>query len=739
VRSRQASRIGSIVGVVVAALVVGQALSYIRHQRFVPPAVLTLGLVFACLSALFAVGLVLVYRASRIINFAHASFGTFASVLFVVLHRQWGYFPALVLSLLAAVLLGAVVEALLVRRFAKAPRLVLTVATLGIFGAVTGAATFIANQLIRFFRGPDALDDGLLAYAGRPETPFNHVSFRWFPVIFTGDHIVMVVVSLAVLAAMAAFFIFTDVGIAVRGAAENSDRAALLGVNVSNLSTLVWVIAAFLSASAAVFLLPVQGFNPLAGGAVAGGLGLLLRALAAAVLGRMEDIPLTVAAAFAISIFEQSVAWTFDDTSLVNVGLFIVIVASMLVQRSRLARTDESVQSTWTATEEIRPIPAELANLAPVRRGVRWLFGGIAAIVLGYPFVASPSQTNQGSLYLIYGIIAISLVILTGWGGQISLGQFAFVAVGAVLGGAVTARAGWPFPVALLIGALAGSGVSVLVGLPALRIKGLYLAVTTLAFSVAVSTVVLNPRYFGWLLPDKPINRPSFIIKTEDERVYYYLCLLALLAAVVAVEGIRRSRTGRVLIAMRDNERTAQSLGINLVRVRLSTFAISGFLAAFAGVLYAHHQHAIDKNGFSADKSVQMFLMAVIGGLGSVRGVLLGAFYIATVNIVFTNSAFQLLASALGVLFVLLLFPGGLGWLGYKLRDAWLRRIATRFRIIVPSLVGDFKAGTGEKAKAELAPKFGAGDERVQIPARYRLPSRIGAAGASQQKPTWRF
>jgi branched-chain amino acid transport system permease protein len=641
-----------------------------------------------------------------------------------------------VAALAAAVLVGAVVEVAFVRRFSSSPRLVLTVATLGILGLVGSTSTGVmATTLIRLFRGQDAADDGLLTYVGRPKTPFSAHTLDWFPVRFTGDHLVILFVTLVVLGVLTAFFRLTNIGIAVRGSAQNADRAALLGVNVNNISTLVWAIAALLSAVASVLLVPVLGFvQPLAGG-VAAGLQTLTVALAAAVLGRMDDIPLVVAAAFGISIFREAVFWAFDDASLTNVALLGVIVVAMLVQRQRLSRADEDVQSTWTATEEVRAIPAELQSVPTVRRGVRWFFGLVAAVAVAVPFFASPSQTNIASIYLIYGMVAVSLVILTGWGGQISLGQFAFVAIGAITGGSLVEKLHVPFPVALACGAVAGAVCAVAVGLPALRIRGLYLAVTTLGFSVVVATVLLNKRYFGAILPAGDLKRPTFLfVHTDDDRVYYFLCLVLLVAAVVAVEGLRRSRTGRVLIAMRDNERTAQSYGVNLVRVRLTTFAISGFIASGAGVLFAFHQHAVDSRSYAPDVSVQMFLMAVLGGLGSVRGVLLGAAYLGTIRVALSGPVSQLFAGAVGLLIVLLFFPGGLGWLAYRMRDAWLRRIALRFRILVPSLIG---AWTGAD-RAAIAPKADGGNVAEPVPARYRLPSRIGEAGSSQETPVWR-
>jgi branched-chain amino acid transport system permease protein len=320
-------------------------------------------------------------------------------------------------------------------------------------------------------------------------------------------------------------------------------------------------------------------------------------------------------------------------------------------------------------------------------------------------------------------------VVLTGWGGQISLGQFAFVAVGAMLGGTMTASWGVPFFIALIVASAVGAGVAVLIGLPALRIRGLYLAVTTLAFAVATTTMLLSGSTFEDYRPDT-ISRPQLLfVDTEDERAYYYLCLAGLVFALFVAQGLRRTRTGRVLIAMRDNERAAQSFGVSLARTRLATFAVSGFLASFAGVLYAHHQHGVLQSSFLPGQSLQMFLMAVIGGLGSVYGVLTGAVYLATMTLLVNGEAGQLLGGAVGVLLVLLFFPGGLGALAYTVRDVWLRRVALRLKIHVPSLMGE-RLQSGDVELVPIAPK--PADTGI-VERRYRIDSLIGTTGSSQQ------
>jgi branched-chain amino acid transport system permease protein len=459
----------------------------------------------------------------------------------------------------------------------------------------------------------------------------------------------------------------------------------------------------------------------------------------------MENLPVTVAAALGIAILRQSMFWAFDDTALIDGGLLVLIVVVLLVQRAPATRGG-AAGGSWAASEEVRPVPAELRDLPQVRSGLRRGRLALGLVALAFPWVMSPTQTAQGQIFLIYGIVVVSIVVLTGWGGQISLGQFAFVAMGALVGSSLTSRAGLPFLVALVLASLLGAGIAVVVGLPAMRITGLFLAVTTLSFALAVSSVVLNQRYFGWLQP-AAITRPKFLfLDTEDERVYFYLCVVALLLSLWIASGLRQSRAGRVLIAMRENERTAQSFAINRVRTRLATFAISGFLASFAGVLLAHQQHSVRAAAFTPDQSVQLFLLAVIGGLGSVPGALMGVAYIAAVNIFVPGATGQLLASGAGVILVLLFYPTGLGGLVFAGRDAWLRRVAMRQGIYVASLMGNLRT-VGEGARASLAPKYatssGPADlesmDREVVPVRYRIPSAIGVRGESQQAHGWRW
>ena len=720
-----------MVGALLVAYVICAVLLHLKGHVSVGNVgpILGQGVVVGALDALFAIGIVLVYRASRVINFAHGGVWVLCYTLFYALAVSlgWSYWISLPLAVLAGALAGALCELIFIRRFFKAARLILAVVTIGLAQLLGGSAGAIPGWI-------GHADDPLVRFV----RPLSHFHRDWGPIRFTGDYLAIGVLGLLALGALGAFLRFTTLGVAVRGAAQNSDRASELGVNVRSLSTIVWTISGLFAGLAAALQIPIFGSgrgaaaSPVAGGA-------LLVALAAGVIAGMDNLPLTVIAAFGIAAVRQTAFFAFHDTAIVDGVLLVVIVVAFLLQRRKLSRTDEEAGSTWAATEEVRPIPAELAKLPVVRNGVRRLLIVLGAVVIGFPFVMSPSQTNLGSLVFIDGIVVISLVILTGWGGQVSLGQYAFAGVGALVGGILIGRTHLPFLLALLGGAGAGAMVAMLLGLTALRVRGLYLAVTTLAFAIVTQTLVLDRSHLGKYAPAS-VGRPVVLfVNTNDNRAYYYLCLVALVVAWYGAVGLRRTRTGRVLIAMRDNERAAQAYGVNLVRTRLITFALSGFMAAAAGVLFVSHERGLDAGSFGADASVQIFLTAVIGGLGSIQGALLGALYFAIVNFTVHGSVGKLFASSFGVLIVLYAFPGGLGSIAYKGRDAILRRIAIRRRIWVPSLMADSSVAAGLANKAPLAEKAAVAGEPAEVPARYRQGSRIRTTGASQSGPRWRF
>jgi ABC-type branched-subunit amino acid transport system ATPase component/ABC-type branched-subunit amino acid transport system permease subunit len=656
---------------------------FVAFRIFVPapPAILFVGVVLGSLSSLVAMGLVLIYRANRIINFAQAQVGGLAAVMAasLIVGPKWPFFPAVAVGFLTAIVLGAATEFLIIRRFAKAPRLLLTVATIGILQLFAFGQLGLP-KLFSFDTAP------------QPPVPFDF-TFTWKPVVFRGSHLLIVIVVPLVAAALGAFFRFTRIGIAVRASAESADRAALLGIPVKRIGTLVWTISAALSGLGVLLRLPIQGVN--IGGIE--GTSLLLRALAAAVIGRMESLPKAFAAALALGMFEQAVLYQTGRTVLVDGFLFFIIIAGLLFQRrGTQSRADDLGASSWAATREVRPIPRELSFLPEVK--ISRIVLGVAMFVglVIVPLHLSPGRANLMGVGLMFAMVTLSLVILTGWAGQISLGQVAFMAFGAAVGGSL-AQHGWNFFLCLALAGFVGAVMAVLVGLPALRIKGLFLAVSTLAFALATGTYLLNNEFFAWLVPDPNIRvvRPVLFGKfdLEKEHTFYLVILIFFLFTLASVRSMRQSRTGRILVATRDNQRAAQSYAINPIRAKLSAFALSGFFAALAGGLYVFHQHGMSSTILDPDSSVRVFSIAVIGGLGSIPGALLGATYLTFVDYSsFTREPLsRLLASGVGVLFILMFVPAGLGSILYNARDNLLRFIARRRDIVVPSLLADVR------------------------------------------------
>ncbi len=643
--------------------------------------------------ALIALGIALIYRANRIINFAQGDLGQVPATLgaLLVITLSVNYFVAFTTGLVAAVVLGVVVETLIIRRFFRAPRLILTVATIGLSQVLIGGGLFLAEAFGQDFQ------------TNRLDPPFT-VKFEVGSTIFNGNDVIAMVMIPIAFIALAAWLRLSNIGVAVRGSAERADRAATLGIPVRRLHTIVWTVATVLAflgmwLRAGAVGLPI--------GTVLGPTFLLL-ALGAVVIGRMERFGIIAAAAIALGILDKAITFQPDNNPAFNDAvLFLVILGALLVtRRPSPGRVGADQVSTWQAAREVRPIPRELKGLPEVRM-TRWvLLAGVGAFLVTLPLWLDESRINLAAIIVIFGIIGVSLVVLTGWAGQVSLGQMGFAGVGAAVGGWVTYYTETDLALALLAGGAAGALAAIVVGYPALRRRGLTLAVSTLAFALFVSSFLLNQELFGengepplffpgqWL-PGFRIDRlPVFgRFDIETETRFYFLCLIVLGLAILVVRGVRRSRTGRVLIAIRENDSAARSFGVHTTRTNLACFALSGFLAAVAGVLLVHQQTGLQVgagNLYLPQESLRVFSMVVIGGLGSLPGVLLGAAYVWGTQY-FLPGQWTFLATGAGLLLILLVLPGGLGAVLYDVRDWLLRQVAKRRGLVVPSLVADVR------------------------------------------------
>jgi branched-chain amino acid transport system permease protein len=663
------------------AAVIGVPLAISVLFGSVPVGVYLNGVIVGSLYALVAIGIILVYRANRIINFAQASLGSMPAVLGLLLmsRRSFPYPLAVIIVVAGSLVLGGLVEVVFIRRFNNAPRLILTLATIGI------------AQFLGFFEASmngwikDNHRRGSIVF--RVQTPLSTHRRHIEGVTFNGEHLLTVVLVLAITIALGAFFRYTQYGMAVRASAENSDRASLLGIPVKRVRTVVWIIAALLSA-VGVFQRGVM-LDTLPVGLA--GTATLLYGLAPAVIARMENMPVAFMGGIALGVVDQATFYATRNATVSGALILPIVLVALLWQRKRLSRAEDTGVSTWREVKEFRPIPRELRGLKEVVAGQWAMRAGMVALIVAAPYLAGTGRKDVASLLVIYAIVGVSLVILTGWGGQISLGQFALTGLGAAVAGGLVANHHVSFMLAIPIAGLVGAALAVAIGIPAVRLPGLFLAVTTLAFAVNTQYFFLQRRYFAWLLPDPAahVDRPVLWgqIDARSDLAFYYLCVAVLVLTVACARSIRSHRSGRVMIAVRDNARAAQSYGINLTRTRLVAFAMSGFFAAVAGALFAHLQGVVDSNVFTPERSLEVFAMAVIGGLTSVGGALAGAAYI--VGFEYFLPKYSLLASGLGMLFLLLFFPGGLSELGFTMRDAFLRRLAIQKRIHVPSLLAD--------------------------------------------------
>ena len=649
-----------------------------------PLGIVALGGVIGGLIAFISIGLVLVYRTNRIINFAHADIGATTVILAILLVRevQISYFTGVLIGLGSALLLGALIEKTVVRRFFKAPRLILTVATILLAQVLIGFQVLMPA----LFRADIVSPNFPTPFTWRFSIPDPTGSSP--PVIFDGNHLLAILAVPVVVIALTIFLRGTAVGKAARAVADNAERASLLGIPVRRVSTIVWIMAAGLSALGALLRAPTVGLS-VTGGAF--GASLLVRALAPAVVARMENLRTTFVAALVLGIIDQAAFYRTLDESISNTILFVIILGALLLQRRGLvARADDVEAGTWQSVKEIRPVPKELKGVPEVKFGFPALvIGGLVALII-YSAFATNFRLEGITLIMIYGIIGISLVILTGWAGQVSLGQIGFVAVGGAVCGRLVLDNEMNLLLALVIGGLVGAVVAIVIGLPALRIRGLFLAVSTVAFGLFVATMGLSPEYFGWMLPSGRIPRPSVFGIELTAKPFFYFTLIVLILVMASVRSLRRSRTGRVLIGARDNERAVRAFGVNVTMARLTSFALSGFYAALAGGLFAIHQNDVTPSAFTVQKGLEIFVMVVIGGLGSVPGVLLGATFYGASQLFFTSVVARLANGFLG-LTLLMIIPGGLGQVLFGWRDAALRFIAKRRGVIVPSLVADVR------------------------------------------------
>ena len=467
----------------------------------------------------------------------------------------------------------------------------------------------------------------------------------------------------------------TSWGLTMRAMSENADSARLSGVWIRRTSTLTWTVAGALSAFTAILNAPGQTsaltevLSP----------DLLLFALTAALVGAMINLTVAFVAGIGVGVLYELLQWNISSTANQQLVLFIVLLV-VLVIRVRALRKDSrsGERSTWQhgATTTVR------ATVDSLRKRVS--LAGMWLAALGA--VALPLVLNVGNNYLfsqvcIFAVIALSLTILTGWAGQVSLGQFGLVAVGALV--AAHLGGSFPLPVLLLFAGAVTAVVAVIVGLPALRMPGLFLAVTTLGFAIFMQEAVLATPC--WTVPgigktlctglpnpaSTLIGRPTlFGLNLGSQQSFAWFSLGVLVLSIFAVRVWRDKGVARRLVAVRDNELGAAAMGIPVLRTKLMAFGLSGFMAGYAGACLAFSTQRFSTETFDPTISFIIISMVVIGGLGSIPGAVLGALYLEGLPALFgSNATIQFLTSGLGLTVFILYLPGGLGELLHRFGD----------------------------------------------------------------------
>jgi branched-chain amino acid transport system permease protein len=723
-------------GVLVVALIAALLL-----RRGAPGGVYGLGLVDGSLVALNAVAVVLVYRSSRVINIAQISLGVLASTVFAsmvtyaplarwtrdlcgqsCLRRTPDWFDRMSYALSALVAIAVAVGLswllyqLVIRPLEKAPRLVGTVAT------IFGVSVFgVAAEKVPGLLSSRAQKEADVA-VGAPAPPFG-ASLHLGGVRFSSAAILTVVVVAVAVPSLRIFLRRSATGVAIRASSEAPTAMAAVGIDVRRVTSRVWLLAGGLAGLVGV-LSTMGSAPPPAGPSVDA--PALVRVLTAAVIARFVSLPMAAAAAAVIGVLDLVVGYGYGSVQPVDVALFLVLGVTLLLQRAGPARLDLAQAGAWRTAVEIRPTPRALRSLPTVRSWRRTAAVAATVVVLGAPWILSPSQTTLASFAVIATMVFLSLTVLTGWAGQISLGQLAFAAVGAW----VTAVTGLPALVAVPLAMVCGAALAAVVGVPALKLRGLQLAIITLAFNLAVTTYLLSGRYLGSALPSK-LGRPRGLgLRLDDERTFFYVVVALLAVVFVGVVGMRRSALARELLATRDNEVAAQALGVSPVRVRLTAFAISGAIAGLAGALIAYQQHAVINDTFTPDRSLVLFLYAVIGGLGAPSAALIAGVYFSVVSVFGLPQSVTELLTGVGGMLLLLVSGGGLAQVCYGVRDAWLRSVARRNRISVPSLGGTDDSAGGRRLAITAKSRPGGGT--VFVATRYRIDGQYGIPAPAQ-------
>ena len=551
------------------------------------------GVATGCIYSLTAMGLVVTYQTSGIFNFAHGAIGMIMAFTFweLTVKDGWPQWLALIVVLgVFAPLCGALIERLLMRGLQQERISTQLVVTLGLLLALIAAATWRWSPteprvLPQFFEGH---------------------SVRIANVNVTYHQLTMVFVALLVAAFLGLFFKKTRIGIAMRAVVDDPELASLNGADPDMVSAASWALGSSLAGLAGILLAPLVTLDVLL-------LTLLvITAYAAAMVGRLRDLRLTFVGGIAIGLVESFTVGKLptDWISKVKPALPILFLYAVLLLMPQVRLKAGRVVS-----------PHRIPRVASRRESVA---GAIALVVFGI-FAAnllSGSWLTVAGQGLVYGIIMLSLVLLVGYAGQVSACQMTFVGLGAF---AMGKWFGGGSLVGIVLAALIAGAVGAIASLPALRLEGLYLALSTLAFALLGSVLFFqNEHVFGYG-GRMAVHRPSVLgfSFNSDGRFFVLLCVVFALFAMLVL-AIRRGTFGRKLVAMKDSSAACATLGMNLTFTKVAVFAVASAMAGVGGAMFGGLRGQVGPDDFQMLNSLVLLLLVSIAGINTVTGAFMG-------------------------------------------------------------------------------------------------------------------
>jgi branched-chain amino acid transport system permease protein len=569
------------------------------------PGYTVIGITLGGIYALAAIGLVLIYRVSGVLNFAQGAVSMFSAFVAYQVSTVMGL-PALV-GLLAAIVaggaIGYVIERFTIRPLAGRSALSKVVVTIGWLLVLQTAAGLIWGQTA--YHRPVQL------------VSIHGFTFPGTSVVVGWDEFTTIVVALALAFGTAAVLRWTTFGTSMRAVADSPEAARLWGIDVNRVMAVSWVAGSAMGAIAGVLITPRINFDPISLTIV------VIDAFTAALIGRLTSLPWTVVGAMFLGLAEtypRIFSSTAGTGQAVTFALVLLTLAILFRPGARLA------QRISSAAKEYAPVPA--TDNPPVRVVVVGTAIGLGVL---FPVLLSSYYQSLAAYSLIVGLIVLSLVVLTGLVGQVSFCQYSFAAIGAFTVGSLVGH-GWNFWPALLLGVIFSIAVGVLVGIPALRLSGLFLAILTIAVALFFDKFLLAPGTwdsFSGGISSWTVGRPSFLgISLAGAYAFYLFTLAVFLVAVLAVWNLSRSKTGRVLRAIRNSEIAAATSGVNLTAWKLAAFGVSAGLAGLAGGLLAAGIGSVSAGAYTFQQSLAVLAIAIVVGVRSVGAAAVGGFFL---------------------------------------------------------------------------------------------------------------